>query len=173
MNRLLSVLSILLLTIGCEEGVFREYTIDLEIDPRLEVDSNGYYHLTLDTTNWQTLHRLSGIVTESNTGIPVEVFKVNWESSLYWELGDTLGYWVRRALTYNMVWVNVDTSYVKGFEGTEVPTINPASYSNSKGEINTMFAPVKIMIGDTARVSVLYYTDSGLLIGQTFGIVLD
>ena len=59
MNRLLSVLSILLLTIGCEEGVFREYTIDLEIDPRLEVDSNGYYHLTLDTTNWQTLHRLS------------------------------------------------------------------------------------------------------------------
>jgi hypothetical protein len=92
---------------------------------------------------------------------------------LYWELGDTLGYWVRRALAYNMVWVNVDTSYVKGFEGTEVPTINPASYSNSKGEINTMFAPVKIMIGDTARVSVLYYTDSGLLKGQTFGIVLD
>ena len=173
MNRLLSILSILLLTIGCDNGLYEEYTISLELDPRLEVDSNGYYHLTLDTTNWQTIHRLSGMVTEANSGAPVDVFKVGWESSLYWELGDTLGYWVRRGLSYDMVWVNVDTSYVRGFEGMEVPTINPASYSNGKGEINTMFAPVKIMVGDTATVSVFYYIDSGILTSQNIGIILN
>jgi hypothetical protein len=72
-----------------------------------------------------------------------------------------------------MVWVNVDTSYVRGFEGMEVPTINPASYSNGKGEINTMFAPVKIMVGDTATVSVFYYIDKGTLTSQDIGIILN
>ena len=34
----------------------------------------------------------------------------------------------------------------------EVPTINPASYSNSDGEVNTMIAPVQNMVGDTMTI---------------------
>ena len=173
MNRLLSILSILLLTIGCDNGLYEEYTISLELDPRLEVDSNGYYHLTLDTTSWQTIHRLSGMVTEANSGAPVDVFKVGWESSLYWELGDTLGYWVRRGLSYDMVWVNVDTSYVRGFEGMEVPTINPASYSNGSGEFNQMFAPVRSMVGDTVTVWIYFWDFDSELRETEFYVVLD
>ena len=37
-------------------------TIEFELDARMEVDLNGYYHLTLDTTKWQTTHRISGHV---------------------------------------------------------------------------------------------------------------
>ena len=64
------------------------YTI--EIDARLPVDANGYYHLTLERNNWQTLHRVSGHV--SSDGYAVENFWVEWDSNLLWYLGDTLGY---------------------------------------------------------------------------------
>ena len=92
---------------------------------------------------------------------------------MYWYLGDTLGYFIRRVINADGHYVSLDTSYAIGFDGMEVPTINPASYSNGKGEINTMFAPIKIMVGDTAVVSVFYYIDSGALTSQSIGIVLN
>lgn len=121
-------------------------------NPRLDVDENGYYHLDIDTTNWQTLHRLSGSIVDSATNLPVVNCRVEWESSHYWYLGDTLGYWIRQGLTDDLEWVSYDTSYVVGFDGQQVPTINPASYSSSEGEVNTMIAPVKSMRGDTMTV---------------------
>ena len=121
-------------------------------DGRLEMDSNGFYHLTIDTTNWQTLHRISGFITDSATTNPVVNCRVEWSSSHYWTLGDTLGYWIRQGLTDDLEWVSYDTSYVTGFDGQEVPTINPASYSNADGEVNTMIAPVQSMVGDTMTI---------------------
>jgi len=69
-----------------------------EIEPRLPIDENGYYHLTLNRNSWQTLHRISGHVTNED-GSPVFYYWVEWESNLYWYLGDTLGYIVKRGLT--------------------------------------------------------------------------
>jgi len=94
--------------------------------------------------------------------------RFDWESSHYWILGDTLGYIVNIGLTDQMVYVSIDTSYIIGFEGFEVPTINCCSYSNSEGEVNTMFAPVWTMRYDTVRVSVEFYD-----IIQSFEIILD
>ena len=48
---------------------------------------------------------------------------MEWSSSHYWTLGDTLGYWIRQGLTDDLEWVSYDTSYVVGFDGQEVPTI--------------------------------------------------
>ena len=48
--------------------------------------------------------------------------------------------------------MNNDTSYVTWFLGYEVPTINGVSYANIDGEVNTMFAPVKNMSGDTILI---------------------
>ena len=114
-----------------------------------EPDENGYYHIKLGN-KWQTIHRLSGLLwyeglaeLEEGEKYPAESVKVFWESSHYWELSDTLGYYIKRGLTDDLVWVNYDTVYVTGFSGQEVPTINSASYSNAKGEFNTMFAPVR------------------------------
>ena len=62
-----------------------------QINPRLPIDDNGYYHLTIDRNSWQTLHRVSGNVSDKND-TPVFYYWVEWESNLYWVLGDTLGY---------------------------------------------------------------------------------
>ena len=169
-----------LLLFGCSDSVAFEPVepdvIRVELNPRLNVDDNGYYHLEL-SDNWQTLHRLSG--TAYINDVPLEVLRVQWESSHYWYLGDTLGYIVNRYLTNDGVYVSVDTSYVIGFNGMEVPTINPASYSNGEGEVNTMFAPVQSMEGDTVIITMYWYHVTELDFSdfgrrdESFYIVLD
>ena len=101
-------------------------------------------------------------------GQGIENFWVEWESNLYWYLGDTLGYFVHRGLTNNLVYVSYDTTYITGFNGMEVPTSNMISYSNSSGEINNMIAPVRSMIGDTLLLRATWYDNS-----KEFGIVLE
>jgi hypothetical protein len=163
-----------LLLFGCSDSTAFEPVepdeIRVELNTRLNVDDNGYYHLEL-SDNWQTLHRLSG--TAYINDVPLEVLKVHWESSHYWYLGDTLGYVVNRYLTDDGIYVAVDTSYVIGFNGMEVPTINPASYSNSVGEVNTMFAPVKTMEDDTVTVRMYFWNNEYEIIDEVFYIVLN
>ena len=159
-EKLKRVLSLLLSLVifGCDgEGLFSPDTTEYKVavDVRLPVDTNGYYHLTIDRNKWQTLHRVSGTV--SSDGYAVESFWVEWESNLYWYLGDTLGYIVNRYLNNSGIYVSVDTSYIIGFNGMEVPTSNSISYSNSSGEINNMIAPVRSMVGDTMRLRYSYY----------------
>jgi len=141
----------------------------------LEVDDNEYYHLTIDTTKWQTLHRFSGSVEylSDRDELSAEGVRFEWESSHYWYLGDTLGYVIKRGLTNELEYVNYDTIYVTNFSGMEVPTINPASYSNGNGEFNQMFAPVKTMKGDTVTVTVSRQDYYGEWQGVEFYVVLD
>ena len=151
--------------IGCEDNL-NEPFIMYEWDARLPMDENGYYHMTMDRNNWQTLHRVSGSIQNDLGAVMNE--RVQWESNLMWYLGDTLGYVVKRGLTDDLEYVSYDTVYVTGFNGMEVPTSNIASYSNSDGEINNMIAPVKSMIGDTLKLTA-YYDDNW----ESFNIVLD
>jgi len=176
MNRIVSSL-LLLLTIGCEswaplESEYQGDNIWVELDPRLPEDNNGYYHLEINQDSWQTLHRLSG--TAYINDVPLEVLKVHWESSHYWYLGDTLGYIVNRYLTDDGIYVSVDTSYVVGFDGMEVPTINFSSYSNADGEVNTMIAPVRSMVGDTMTIRMYFWNEWDFEYEwESFYIVLD
>ena len=135
-------------------------------DTGITKDENNFYHLTIDRNNWQTLYRVRGIVKKNDA--PEPFMKFYWESNLYWELGDTLGYYIHRGLTDDLEYVSYDTTYITGFSDFLVPTINCCSYSNSDGEVNTMFAPVWTMRYDTIRVSVEFYD-----IIQSFEIVLD
>ena len=174
MKRIVSSLLIVLL-VGCSDSVstfepVEPDVIRVELNPRLNVDDNGFYHLELGES-WQTLHRVSG--TAYINDVPLEVLRVNWESSHYWYLGDTLGYIVNRYLTDDGIYVSVDTSYVVGFNGMEVPTINPASYSNSDGEVNTMIAPVQSMVGDTMTVRMYFWNNEYEIIDEVFYIVLN
>ena len=110
--------------IGCEDTYYeKEPFISFEWDVRLPIDENGYYHLEMNRDTWQTTHRISGNVGEENV-------MVNWESDLYWVLGDTLGYIVKSGYTDDLVYVSYDTVYVTGFSGEEVRTTNWTSYSN-------------------------------------------
>ena len=163
----------LFLLFGCEVSQPYYYEsvepIEFELDVGLpKVDD--YYHLTLDNESWQTTHRISGHVYRGDN--PVDVVQFEWASTHHWYLGDTLGYVVQRGLTDDLVYVSYDTSYITGFDGTEVPTINCCSYSNVDGEVNTMVAPVRSMRGDTLLVGYLYFNDVEM-ITEYFGIILD
>ena len=160
-KNILLVGSILFL-IGCEDTIMESEPFIMSWDARLPIDENGYYHLTMNRDTWQTTHRISGQASGEN-------LMVNWESDLYWVLGDTLGYIVKSGYTDEWQYVSYDTVYVTGFSGEEVRTTNWTSYSNSDGEINNMIAPVRSMIGDTLNVGA--YLDYELV--EVFGIVLD
>ena len=157
------------LLISCEDTLKSsdDNIEQLSFDMRLPVDGNGYYHLTINRNTWQTLHRVSGNVKTEDEN-PIEFFWVEWDSDLYWYLGDTLGYIINRHLSDSGVYVSVDTSYMIGFNGMEVTTSNSISYSNSYGEINNMIAPVRSMIGDTLTLTAIWYNSE-----KRFGIVLD
>jgi hypothetical protein len=159
------MLSLSILTcsdVGNESGMY------IELDPRLEADSNGYFHLELLRNTWQSTHRISGFVTVD--GEPAEFVRVEWTSSHYWKLNDTLGYYIEYGYTDQLEYVALDTTFITGFDDFIVPTINCCSYSNAEGEINTMIAPVRSMIGDTMTVGFQFSDED--MIGEIF-IVLD
>tara|TARA_B100001287_G_C22461253_1_gene425159 strand:- start:118 stop:618 length:501 start_codon:yes stop_codon:yes gene_type:complete len=154
---------LLLFLVGCENTTqWVERTPEVTYDMRLPMDENGYYHLTLDRTKVQTIHRVDAYVGDMYG--PIEAHRVEWESNLYWFIGDTLGYVVKRDLTDDLVYVSYDTTYITWFNGYEVPTTNEVSYSNIFGDMSNMIAPTKQMVGDTLRLS----TDD-----KSFNIVLD
>ena len=53
----------------------------LEIDGRLPIDGNGYYHLELNQDTNQTIHTVSGTVDNYYSNEPL---KVSWDSNLTW-----------------------------------------------------------------------------------------
>jgi hypothetical protein len=148
--------------VGNESGMY------IELDPRLDVDQNGYFHLELLRNTWQTTHRISGFVTVE--GEPAELVKVEWTSSHFWRLNDTLGFYIDYGYTDQLEYVALDTTFITGFDDFIVPTINCCSYSNADGEINTMLAPVRSMSGDTMTVGIQFSGEDP--IGEIY-IVLD
>lgn len=159
MKKLLFISCILFAS--CTEDQVVPIGHEFELDAQLPIDGNGYYHLELGH-DWQTLHRITGQVSVVENEF--ELAKIEWSSSHYWLIGDTLGYIVHQNWTLNdngYLYMNNDTSYVTWFNGTEVPTVNGASYSTMDGEINTIFAPVQNMKGDTIMISAIAYFADG------------
>ena len=166
------VIGSFLIIVGCDTRVGPDYDeLFFDVDARLSLDENGYYHLVMERDSWQTLHRISGSVyTEEE---PAELIRFNWYSSHYWYIGDTLGYVVSFGLTDDLEYVSYDTNYVTWFNGSEVPTTNCCSYSNSEGEVNNMIAPVQSMIGDTMTIGYRWSDYYNNLNEGTIEIVLD
>jgi len=170
----------LVLWLSCEDGNEMNeesqstYHFDLIYeDTGITKDDNDNYHLTINRNSWQTLYRVRGIVYKD--GVTIENMKFYWQSNLYWELGDTLGYYIHRGLTDDLEYVSYDTTYITGFSGMEVPTSNTASVSNADGEVSNMIAPVKSMIGDTLILNWEFYDwIYGNYAGSgSIGIILD
>jgi len=117
-------------------------------------DVNGYYHLKLDRTKNQTVHRVNG-----KEPYPPE--KVEWESNLYWVLkrNDTVATITKTYINYfTGQYQIVQLPPLIASKDELVPTINSSSYSGSKGEINTMIAPIYNMKGDTMIIKVSNYS---------------
>ena len=166
----ISVLILLTLLTSCEDTIMDEmpdnYT--LELDSRLDTTDDGLYKLELNSTqnSIQTIHRISGKLL--NNGEEPYPQLVEWESSHQWTLNDTAYVFIRRTINVLGDWVDVDTTYVTGFAGSIVPTINEFSYSSDGGEINTVIAPIDEMVGDTLIVKARFED-----IHETIRIVLE
>jgi len=163
---------ILILFFSCEKERLVSLGHEFSVDVGLPVDINGYYHLQL-SQDWQTLHRISGNVSQvSNT---YDLAKIDWCSSHYWNIGDTLGYIVHFNNFENDIYLysNRDTAYVTWFNGFEVPTINGNSYQAEDGEVNTMLAPVRSMKNDTLQIVANARFADGFLKTETFSIILE
>jgi len=78
---LVVLISILFLAVGCsKEEINDQFVIpQMELDGRLPKDSNGYYHLKLNQSRNQTIHRIDGRVDDI-----VEPTKVSFTSNLKW-----------------------------------------------------------------------------------------
>lgn len=160
-------LAFLVLLMSCSDITNTENEeYQFQLNPRLEMDKNGYYHLDVLRQNRQTLHRINGIITKDD--VPVENVFFEWNSNLSFVLGDTLGYIIRRNFNDRGTYVSVDTSYMIGFEGHIVPSLNCCSYSNTYGEVNVMIGLFQQAIGDTMIVNYSFINRT-----HSIGIVLD
>ena len=70
-----------LMSCTSEDDIFLLEEPTLEIDGRLPMDDNGYYHLELNQDTNQTIHTVSGTV--GNT-LNLPPLKVEWYSNLSW-----------------------------------------------------------------------------------------
>ena len=150
---ILTVYSLLL--IGCSLGP-EEYS-PLDVKPYCnmpDVNGDGIYELELSGSNWQTLAKVDFSVTRD--GVPEEFVPIRSASNLFWQLNDTLGYFIHRNLTDNVEYVAYDTTYVTGGGVHDlVPTTNISSMTGTDGETSNWIAPVRSMRGETF---VLYYS---------------
>ena len=183
MRNFLIIVSVLVLSMcsSVSEPVVEVENYEMTLNSRLEQNADGYYLLTVIDNGTQTIHRISGNVTLNNE--PLEYQRVIWESSHYWFLSDSVAFIIRRnhcptSQSYNIHCVFVinsgvvqDTVYLSQFEGMEVPTVNMVSLSAADGEINTIFAPIYAMRGDTVEVTAYALFPTGE-VGQSINIIL-
>jgi len=87
---IIALLSVFASLVSCsiEDDLLELQEPTLQIDGRLGMDSNGYYHLELNQDTNQTIHTVSGTV--GNTLNIQEPMKVEWESNLEWVYQDML-----------------------------------------------------------------------------------
>ena len=131
----------------------------------LPKDQNGLYHLKIVTVGSSQSHRVVGkILVNGSEPFPPE--RVNFESNLYW--------WLRQGDTT----ATITQAYVNYFTGQYtiinlppmiankdelVPTTNGSSYSGKGGEINTVIAPIREMIGDTMILKAYHYPSNKII----------
>ena len=126
----------------------------------LPKDQNGLYHLKITSIGTPQSHRVTGrILVNGREPYPNE--KISFESNLYWWLrqGDTTATITQAYVNYftgQFTIVNLPPLIANKDE--LVPTANKSTYSGKGGEINTMIAPIREMIGDTLVLKASHYT---------------
>jgi hypothetical protein len=157
-------------TTGTYKAPIITFTIDSALNPSgsrsLFYDNNGYYHMPLNAFSNQTFSRITGriLVDGKPNPIPSPVgLNLNWESDHYWVIlkGSNVATIYKTYFNYFAgKLMTVELGVLKSNVTSLVPTVNGVSIPNSTtGEVNTIFAPVSTMKGDTVTVLAnLHYT---------------
>lgn len=170
----IKILTFLLLTItiinGCSllfddiivdngDGIYILFDEGLHQDPKfqLDIDSNGFYILKLNSQSHQTIQRISVRIMDGN-GIldSSNYYRIEWKSNLYWWLleGSTVAsitYTYINPFTGRLEYVNLPP--LINPKDVLVPTINKVSMGN-RG--STIISPINEMRGDTMKVTATY-----------------
>ena len=145
---------LLIICIGCESNIvgITESCSDcvLEVSiPELNIDDNGYYHLTIDPIeNQQTIHRFGAHITNVDIwGRPTQVI---WNCVNYWE--------------YDLFNIPMN-----------VPIINGTSYADPLlDSVYCVMAPVGSMIGDTIEIKgTAYFEEGDISLQDSFHIIFE
>jgi hypothetical protein len=176
MKKLLIFLPILLGILSCQEEPQYiipkppPYNFTFEIDSAmnrfgtrsLRQDENGYYHLKLSESTFQTFSRITGrfLWNGKPNPIPSPVdCKIEWKSSHYWVLNNKTNLFVVYKTYFNEFTgklTTVELGTIKAQSNSIIPTVNGSSYpSSSDGSVNTIFAPIYYMKGDTITVTAI------------------
>ena len=173
--KFLPFLGIILLLSSCEKSVsvpptFSQpkftFTIDSALvgngSKSLKKDSNGYYHLLVDTNLLQTFSRVTGRVLVNDKPNPlaptlVEHIRVEWKSSHYWILNvgqQTISVFKTYFNKYQAKLQTVLLGIMVAQRKEIIPMVNSVSYpSTDNGEVNTIVAPIPLMKGDTLTIT--------------------
>jgi hypothetical protein len=117
----------------------------------LPKDQKGLYHLKITSVGTPQYHRVTGrVLVNGKEPFPPE--KISFESNLFWWLrqGDTTAIITQSYVNYftnQFTIINLPSMIASKDE--LVPTTNSSSYSGTNGEVNTIIAPIREMIGDT------------------------
>lgn len=182
-KHIITLSSLTFILLGCEKEVIynpppKEYTFRINgvVNKNgigsLPKDVNGYYHLKLDSTKNQTVHRVNGTFLVNGLE-PTPAEKIHWESNLYWWLkrSDTVALIARTYINwYTGKFTMVTLPPLIASKDELVPTINESSYTGTKGEFNIMIAPIYRMKGDTMVIKAYNYTSN---LFRTEKIVLE
>lgn len=189
MKKLLLFLPILLGLLSCEkepEYIIPKpppYNFTFELDSAmngygtrsLPKDKAGYYHLKLSESTFQTFSRITGkfLWNGKPNPIPSPVeCNVEWKSSHYWLLNSKSSLFVVYKTYFNKFTgklTTVELGTIKSQSNTIIPTINASSYpSSSNGSVNTMFAPIYPMRGDTITITAVARISKEIPTSQLF-----
>jgi hypothetical protein len=168
--KILPIIGIVLLC-ACEKEVTKpippQHTISFTIDSALSsngtqslpIDKNGFYHLTMDNSNHQTLSRITGtfLVNGKPNRIPTPVHgSIEWSSSHFWILkrGDVIGSIIKTYFNpYTGQLQNIQLPNLISQWDAVIPAINAISQLGYfTGEVNIMSAPIYKMKGDTITI---------------------
>ena len=128
----------------------------------LAKDKAGYYHMKLSDATFQTFSRITGkfLWNDKPNPIPspVECW-VEWKSSHYWVLNSKTNIFVVYKTYFNTFTgklTTIELGTLKSQSNAIIPTVNSSSYpSSSDGSVNTIFAPIYPMKGDTITITAI------------------
>lgn len=80
MGKYFRLLTLSILLINCNVTSTDLNEVDLVLDGRTFQDINGYYHIQIDSTTNQTIHRIDGKLFNQQY-----MTKIDWNSNLSWE----------------------------------------------------------------------------------------
>lgn len=140
-------IAFIIICCGCDMDSDNEYRPDIKIEIEHNLpEINGFPTLTIKEASWQNIHMIDFRVLLD--GAPSSYSSFEFNSNLFWFMGDTNSYGKKSCLDCEMNLIGEHRENIHD----PVPTSNYSSLTDSDGYTRNAIAPVRIMKGDTLKL---------------------